>query len=118
MTAEKVTTDFFACVNSRDLSRLADLLTEKARLFFPKTQPIHGKDRILKFLRILFRQYPELTFQINRIIIQENQAAVHWQNRGTIRKSESYENEGVTWLEFVDGRIDFISDFFKDTEKF
>jgi ketosteroid isomerase-like protein len=118
MTAEKVTTDFFACVNSRDLSQLADLLTENARLFFPKTQPIQGKERILKFLRILFRQYPELTFQIERIIIQENQAAVHWQNRGIFRKEEPYENEGVTWFEFVDGQIDFISDFFKDTGKF
>ncbi|MBA4392829.1 MAG: hypothetical protein C0407_04675 [Desulfobacca sp.] len=118
MTAEKVTTDFFASVNSRDLNQLADLLTENARLFFPKTQPIQGKDRILKFLRILFRQYPELTFQIHRIIIQENQVAVHWQNRGIIRKSEPYENEGVTWFEFIDGHIDFISDFFKDTEKF
>jgi ketosteroid isomerase-like protein len=118
MTKEKVIIDFFTWFSGRDLNRLADLLSEQARLFFPKAQPIQGKDRILKFLGILFRQYPELTFQIQRMVIQENQAAVHWQNRGTTRKGEPYENEGVTWMQFRDGRIDYLSDFFKDTEKF
>ncbi len=34
------------------------------------------------------------------------------------RRKESYKNEGVTILEMEDDRIRFISDFFKDTEKF
>jgi hypothetical protein len=34
------------------------------------------------------------------------------------RREEPYENEGVTILEMEAGRIRFISDFFKDTEKF
>jgi uncharacterized protein (TIGR02246 family) len=116
--ARKVTTDFFDCVNTRDLNQLAGLLTEDARLFFPKTHPVEGKDRILKFLRILFRHYPKLIFHLLRIIVQDNQVAVHWHNQGMMRNGEPYENEGVSWLEIVDGRITFISDFFKDTGKF
>ncbi len=52
------------------------------------------------------------------MIIQKNQAAVHWTNRGMNRKNKPYENQGVTILEIEKGKIKFISDFFKDTEKF
>ena len=76
-----------------------------------------GQDRILKFLKVFFRQFPELTFTVIRVIRQGDQAAVHWNNRGINRRKEPYENEGVTILEMESGKIVFISDFFKDTEK-
>jgi ketosteroid isomerase-like protein len=69
-------------------------------------------------LNILFRQYPELTFEIQRTVCEGNKAAVHWTNKGRSRKNEPYKNEGATILELVDDKIFFISDFFKDTEKF
>ncbi len=97
---------------------MRDLLSQDAEFYFPKTQPLIGRERILKFLNILFKQYPELTFKIQRIILQGDQAAVHWTNRGMNRRKEPYQNEGVTILEMQDGKISFISDFFKDTEKF
>lgn len=111
-------THFFQVVNTRDLDALGALLTDKAELDFPKAQPILGRDRILKFFRILFRQYPELHFQVQRKIVQGDAAAVHWTNEGTSRRGEPYGNEGVTILQREGDRISYISDFFKDTEKF
>ena len=58
-----------------------------------------------------------MAFKIQRIILQGDQAAVHWANQGMNRRKEPYQNEGVTILEMQDGKISFISDFFKDTEK-
>ena len=109
---------FFDSVNKRDLERMGDLFTEETEFFFPKTQPLVGKERILRFFKILFRHYPELSFQIQRTIIEGQRAAVHWTNSGVNRKGESYENEGVTVFKEEGGRIAFMSDFFKDTEKF
>lgn len=108
---------FFQVLNERDLVEADNLLTSQAELFFPKTQPMVGKDRILKFLKVFFHQYPELIFTVERVIRQGDQAAVHWNNRGINRRKEPYENEGVTILEMESGKIVFISDFFKDTEK-
>ena len=118
MTDEPTVVKFFDLVNSRELGQLDDLLTPDAAFYFPKTQPLLGKERILRFFNILFRQYPELSFEIQRVIIQGHQAAVHWTNRGTSRRGEPYDNEGVTILEIEGGKIHFISDFFKDTGKF
>jgi ketosteroid isomerase-like protein len=115
---EKTSIDFFAFLNLRDLDRLKALLREDARLDFPKTQPLLGLDRILKFLHLLLRQYPELTFTLHRTIVQGNRGAVHWTNHGKNRRGEPYENEGVTLLEFEGEKIRYLSDFFKDTGKF
>ena len=100
MLLEQSIHTFFDAVNRRDMETFHKLLADDARFHFPKTQPLVGRERILKFLAILFKQYPELAFRIQRVIVQENQAAVHWTNRGKNRKGEPYQNEGVTLLEF------------------
>jgi ketosteroid isomerase-like protein len=118
MLDEQSVNRFFDSVNVRNLEEMGGLLAEAAQFYFPKTQPLLGKERILRFFSILFRQYPDLAFQIHRTILQDNKGAVHWTNTGQNRKGEFYENEGVTLLEEENGKIIFISDFFKDTGKF
>ena len=108
---------FFEVFNSRDLEAMGQLFNQDAEFYFPKTQPLIGKDRILKFLKLLFRQYPELSFTVVRVICEENLSAVHWTNSGLNRRKEPYENEGATILEFKEGKISWISDFFKDTDR-
>ncbi len=111
-------TQFFEFLSAQSPGQMADYLKEDARLFFPKTQPLIGKERILKFFQILFRRYPELTFRVEHTIAQHDKVAAHWRNRGINRKNEPYENEGVTLFFFEDGLVALMSDFFKDTEKF
>lgn len=110
--------DFFTCVNDRDLDRFGELLREDAAFYFPKTEPLLSRERMIRFFRILFRQYPQLSFHVRRIIMEGNRAAVHWSKQGVNRRREPYENEGVTLLELEGDQVSFISDFFKDTEKF
>jgi ketosteroid isomerase-like protein len=117
MTREETIVVFFRLVSAHDLS-VTDMLTETAEFYFPKTQPLLGKESIRKFFGILARQYPRLVFDLQRIIVQGDHAAVHWKNRGVNRKKEPYENEGVTFMEFKDEKISFLSDFFKDTGRF
>ena len=109
---------FFDALNERDFQLIEQLLDENAELLFPKTQPLIGKKRVVKFLRLLFRKFPQLVFTVHRIIRQDDLAAVHWTNTGKSRRGDPYQNEGVTLIELKGNRIGFISDFFKDTEKF
>ena len=118
MTDERMFTLLFEHLNARDLEKMADLLDPEARFYFPKTKPLLGRDQILRFFNILLRQYPRLAFQIERVIKGGNIAAVHWKNAGTSRRNTPYSNEGVILLEVWDRKIIFMSDFFKDTEKF
>ena len=118
MSSSHAIIHFFDLVNKRRLKRFEELLTEGAEFYFPKTQPLIGRNQIVRFFGILFRQYPELEFRIHRKIVQGSMAAVHWTNRGVNRRGETYENEGATIIEMEGDKISFISDFFKDTGKF
>ncbi len=118
MSNSTIAAGFFELINNRELDRMRELVQDNTRLLFPKTQPLVGGDRILKFFQVLFRQYPELVFEVQGIIAQGDNVAVHWTNRGITRKKEHYQNEGVTLFEFEREKIILISDFFKDTGKF
>ena len=109
---------FFDVFNRRELENMAVQLDSHTELYFPKTRPLIGRERIIKFISILFKQYPQLQFEIQDIIYQGDRAAVHWKNHGRNRKGEPYDNEGVSWMVFKDSRIQWMSDFFKDTDKF
>ena len=118
MPENKTILQFFEMFNAHDVEGMGQMLAPEAEFYFPKTQPLIGKDNILRFFKILFRQYPQLSFEIQRIIRQGGQAAVHWTNQGVSRKKEPYQNEGVTIMEMTADKISYISDFFKNTEKF
>ncbi|MCB1161934.1 nuclear transport factor 2 family protein [bacterium] len=111
---------FFAAMNARDAARLGELLADDAVFHFPKTAPLEGATRILRFFKVLWRGYPRLEFSIRSAIEDPAaaRAAVHWTNAGQTREGEPYANEGVTLLAWADGRFTWISDFFKDTERF
>jgi ketosteroid isomerase-like protein len=118
MATSRSAAEFFEFVNRRDIDRMRDHLNDDAHFLFPKTQPLVGKERILKFFQILFRQYPQLTFDVQGIVAEGDRAAVHWAIRGANRRGECYENEGVTLFHFEGGKVSFMSDFFKDTGRF
>jgi ketosteroid isomerase-like protein len=112
--------DLFAAMNARDGERLAALLDPEAVFHFPKTAPLLGAERILRFFELLWRGYPELHFTVQAVIVAADgqRAAVHWMNAGRTREGTAYANEGVTLLSLRAGRLVWISDFFKDTERF
>ena len=55
MPDEHTVTYFFSLLSNQDLKQMSSLLHPDARLYFPKTQPLAGRDRILRFFKILFR---------------------------------------------------------------
>jgi ketosteroid isomerase-like protein len=109
---------FYEHINQRDVGQMRNYLKEEAQFLFPKSQPLSGKEKILRFFQVLFLQYPQLSFEVRRVVAEGDSAMAHWVNQGVDRKKQPYENEGVTLFEFQDGQIIFMSDFFKDTGKF
>jgi len=105
----------FTALNSRELSRLDEYLDENATFDFPGTKLIKGRKKIILFFRILFRKYPRLTFTVEETIVEGNGVCVLWTNEGTATNGQSYNNRGVTFIHITDGKILFLSDYFKDT---
>jgi ketosteroid isomerase-like protein len=110
-TAEVV----FRAINSRDFTEFEQMVTDDVSFDFPGAGIVEGSRRTLLLLKSILRKYPELIFTISEIIAQENRAVVIWTNKGKDHQGNPYANSGVTLLHFSQGKISFISDYFKDT---
>jgi len=105
----------FATLNHRDLSLLSQHLYEDAVFDFPGAGIIEGHKHILTFFKVLFRKYSRLTFTVKDVISEGKRVCVTWSNEGEDKKGNPYSNRGITLVEVSDGKIVFISDYFKDT---
>lgn len=105
----------FAALNCRDLSLLDGYLAEDAGFDFPGPGLITGRKKILLFLKILFRKYSRLTFSVERIIREQDYACAVWTNEGEEKTGKAYRNRGITFLHVKEGKIIYLSDYFKDT---
>jgi ketosteroid isomerase-like protein len=105
----------FSTLNNRELNQLHDYLDENATFDFPGTKLIKGRKKILTFFKILFRKYPRLTFTVEESIVDGNRACILWTNEGITSNDTPYANRGVTYVHISEGKIHFISDYFKNT---
>ena len=118
MESQSIASLFFDLLNKRDMAAFENLLAENVKFYFPKTKPLLGKERVMRFFNILLKRFPKLEFKVEGNVVQGPKAVVHWTNQGVRKDQEPYNNEGATWLEMEDGKVALISDFFKDTGKF
>ncbi|HUS86504.1 MAG TPA: nuclear transport factor 2 family protein [Bacteroidales bacterium] len=105
----------FKAMNRRDFSILEPYLTEDVVFDFPGAGRIEGFKRVLIFLKALLRKYPVLVFDVSEVIIDEDRMCAIWTNEGKDIDGNSYSNSGNTVLNLSEGKITFISDYFKDT---
>jgi uncharacterized protein (TIGR02246 family) len=105
----------FEALNNRDPDRLLDRMTENAAFDFPGPGRLEGRDRVRRFLKVLLRQYPRLEFNVREVIAAPDRAVAVWTNEGENRQGEAYANSGVTLVHLKEDKIDFLSDYFKDT---
>jgi len=105
----------FTAMNRRDPAHLGPYLSEGAVFDFPGPGLIEGSRKILVFLKVLFRKYPRLEFSVEDILVDGDQACAVWTNEGEDKKGNSYKNRGISLIRFSEGKIVFISDYFKDT---
>jgi ketosteroid isomerase-like protein len=106
---------FFSLMNSCDFAQMPEFLHDDASFDFPGTKTIEGKKRIVLFLTAMTRKYKNLKFDILHILVDEDKACVVWKNSASEPNGNQYRNSGISFFRFKDSKIDYISDYFKDT---
>jgi ketosteroid isomerase-like protein len=105
----------FTAMNTRDFTGLEGIMAEEVVFDFPGVEPVEGSRKVIIFLKALLRKYPKLTFKVSEVIVHENRACVVWSNQGEHIDGHPYKNRGITLLHFSGNKVNFISDYFKDT---
>ena len=115
MSKHNLAQAFIDAMNNRNHAEFLECLTENATLDFPGPGLIKTQKKIISFIKALFRRFPRLEFTVYDIIVEGDRACIVWTNEGERIDGETYSNSGITLLHMTDGKIDFISDYFKNT---
>jgi ketosteroid isomerase-like protein len=115
MSKHNLALAFVDAMNNRNHNEFSKYLKEDAALDFPGPGLIKTQTKIISFTKALFRRFPRLEFTVQDIIAEGDRACIVWTNEGKRYDGERYNNSGITLLHLSDGKIDFISDYFKDT---
>jgi len=113
--ASSVSCLIFEAMNTKNTALLEPYLAEDVMFDFPGTDRLVGKKRVLIFLKALLRKFPDIIFKVQDVIADHDKVCIAWTNSARLETSQPYSNSGVTLVHCVNGRITFISDYFKDT---
>jgi hypothetical protein len=111
---------FVRDLNARDLGLLERWFSDQSLVSIPPRSELRGTRRVLAFFRSVFRIYDEIHWRVTEVYeIGERRCAYLTESWGTLRGGGPYRNDIVTLIEFdAEGRIIFLSDYFKDTSTF
>jgi len=111
----QVSKAIFEAMNSKNMALLSPYLDEDVRFDFPGAAQVVGKKRVLIFLKVLLRKYPDIVFQVHDAIVDHDKVCIVWTNSARLEMDQPYQNSGITLVHCDNGLITFISDYFKDT---
>ena len=110
-----IAVSIFEAMNTSEFSKFENNAAENICFNFPGTNRIEGAKRVILFFKVLLRKYNNLTFKVKEVIVGDKKACVVWTNKGEYTNGKLYENSGITLFHFINDKISFISDYFKDT---
>jgi ketosteroid isomerase-like protein len=105
----------FEALNTRDFAGLEEYVTDSVVLDFPGAGRIEGYRKVVIFMKALLRRYTRLEFNVYEVITTPHRVFSLWNNEGVRADGKPYVNRGITLFHLEDGKIIFISDYFKDT---
>ncbi len=106
-------------LNLKDMDKLADWFHDASEVWIPPAPPVKGNTRILAMFRAIFRKYNSLSWKVTEIHQLTDLRCFYFSESWGILNGQPYQNRIVTDIAFnEDGRIDHLSDYFKDTAVF
>jgi limonene-1,2-epoxide hydrolase len=110
---------FMEDMESRDVRRLARWMSDSTVFWVPPREPISGGKRVLALLRAIFAMYGEMHWEVRHLYEVAPSRCVYFHETVGTLNGEPYTNQVVTLIDFAaDGRIAYLSDYFKDTARF
>jgi hypothetical protein len=103
-----------------DAEVLRPWFTETSVLWMPPSEPVTGTRRIVTMFKLIFRMYSELHWKVAEVHeLAPGRFMYLTDSWGKIGADTPYKNNICTLIEFdSDGRIKFLSDYFKNTAIF
>lgn len=89
----------------RNMEKLLTLFTDDAKIIFPSTPPVKGKDAIKEFFQPWFDQYPEADLTERLLVIDGEKVACEFSGKMISSDNDVKEVTGVNIFKFDEGKI-------------
>jgi len=112
--------DFMSDLQSRDLKKIADWFLDSSVVWVPPALPVTGSSRILALFRAILKKYDSIEWKVTEVHhLEQNRYFYISESWGITGKTIPYKNLVATDITFnQEGKIEKLSDFFKDTAVF
>ena len=75
---QKLTQEYIAAFNERDLNQVANCLAEDFKLTDPEVTALTPKSDVLEYLKELFDQNADLRFEAHTVFVDGNSSVIHF----------------------------------------
>jgi ketosteroid isomerase-like protein len=116
MSTRETIDRLYAAYLSGDVAQIAEQMADDVTVTFVGHGTFHGKAEYQPYGKWAGQQLPELTFNVRRILIDGEYAAVTWDEVGKTKYGADWEAMGVDIHRVVDGKIVELT-VYTDTDK-
>lgn len=74
----KLTAEYVAAFDARDLDKVKDFFSEKFELTDPEVTALTPKDKVIEYIRELFTAHENLNFKAHSILVDSDKSAIHF----------------------------------------
>jgi steroid delta-isomerase-like uncharacterized protein len=104
---------FSDVLNDHDIERISEYYTDGCRFYGMTGPDAIDTEEYASFLSMHFEAFPDLSFEIDEIVAEDDSAAVRWTARGTHEGSlmdipatgEAVTVTGMSFLHIEDGKV-------------
>ena len=113
-------TSFMQDLNTLDVENLRKWFDENSKIWIPPMKEVEGGKRILALFRTIFRKYNHIEWKESEIFnLGKGRFFYETVSKGDMKIKGAYNNQICTIIEFAEnGKIRYLSDYFKDTSCF
>ena len=116
----------FDALNRRDIETFLSDWRDDCTFVYPGNLPVsgkfEGKDAIAKWFKNFLDQFPQLTFTVKNLCIDNvfdfvgtNTVAAHWDIDYTNKDGKKIQNSGVSIIKIKFGKAELVTDYYFDT---
>ena len=116
----------FDALNRRDFEAFLSDWRDDCTFVYPGDLPVsgkfEGKDAIAKWFKNFLDQFPQLTFTVKNLCIDNvfdfvgtNTVAAHWDIDYTNKDGKKIQNSGVSIIKIKFGKAELVTDYYFDT---
>ena len=116
----------YDALNRRDFEAFLSDWRDDCTFVYPGNLPVsgkfEGKDAIAKWFKNFLDQFPQLTFTVKNLCIDNvfdfvgtNTVAAHWDIDYTNKDGKKIQNSGVSIIKIKFGKAELVTDYYFDT---